>query len=107
VDQVPSVNDAEQHDDDRDHQEEVDETSERVGRDESEQPQGEEDDEDCWNHDDLLISAPVTVGFPDDTASMIPRPTATSAPMPIQTGATRLRTPACHNARPTPTIKMK
>jgi hypothetical protein len=47
VDQIPSLNDAEQHDDNRYYEEEVDETSERVGRDEPDEPQSEEDDEDC------------------------------------------------------------
>ena len=44
---ISALNNAEQHDDNRDHQEDVDEASERVGRDDPEQPQDEEDDDEC------------------------------------------------------------
>ena len=42
---TPALNDPEQHDDDGDHQEDVDQASERVGRHDPEQPQDEEDDD--------------------------------------------------------------
>ena len=42
-----ALNDAEQHGDNRHHHEDVDEASERVGRDDPEQPQDDEDDEEC------------------------------------------------------------
>ena len=39
---------------------------------------------------------------------MIPMPTATIRPIAIQIGATRLyRTPVCHSASETPTIRTK
>ena len=47
LERMSALNDPEQHDGNRDHQEDVDEASERVGRDEPEQPQDEEDDDEC------------------------------------------------------------
>jgi hypothetical protein len=44
----------------------------------------------------------VTVGFPDDTDSMIPRPAATIAPMPSQIGATRLEDAVLPQSAPLP-----
>jgi hypothetical protein len=46
-DRISTLNDPEQHDDNGDRQEDVDETSKRVGRDDPEQPQDEEDDDEC------------------------------------------------------------
>ncbi len=42
---ISALNDPDQHDDNRHHQEDVDEASERVGRDDPEQPQDEQDDD--------------------------------------------------------------
>ena len=44
---IAALNDTEQYDDNRYHQEDVDEASERIGRDDPEQPQDEEDDDEC------------------------------------------------------------
>ena len=44
---IAALNDADQHDDNRHGQEDVNEASERVRRDDPEQPQDEKDDDDC------------------------------------------------------------
>jgi len=47
-DRISALNDTEQHDGNRCHQEDVNEASERVGRDDAEQSQDdEEDDDEC------------------------------------------------------------
>jgi hypothetical protein len=44
---ISDVSEAEQHDDNRDSQEDVDKASERVGGRKPEHPQNEEDDDEC------------------------------------------------------------
>ena len=50
---ISALDDAEQHDDDRHYHEDVDEASERIGGDNPEQPQDEEDDDECGKHRDF------------------------------------------------------
>jgi hypothetical protein len=44
---IATLDHAEQHADDRDHEEDVDETSHGVGGDDAEQPEDDEDDDEC------------------------------------------------------------
>ena len=46
-------------------------------------------------------------GLPEDTAIMMPMPTATRTPMLIQMGVKSLRTPSCHIANTAPTMSTK
>ena len=55
-DRISALNDTEQHDGNRCHQEDVNEASERVGRDDAEQPQDEEDDESVESISFLIVS---------------------------------------------------
>ena len=57
VERISALNDAEQHDDDRDDKEDVDEAAERIGRGDAEQPQHEKHDDDCCEHDGPLSIA--------------------------------------------------
>jgi hypothetical protein len=58
---ISALNDPEQHDDNRDDQEDVDEASERVGRDDAGQPQDDEDDEQCRKHDVCPFRSPAII----------------------------------------------
>ena len=51
---ISALNDAEQHDDNRDNQEDVNEASGGVRRRDPEEPQNEEDDDYCCQHGDFL-----------------------------------------------------
>ena len=57
--------------------------------------------------DETFIGPSAEVGFPDDTATMIPPPIAKMQPMTIQMAEMRWRRPVCQSARPTPTTRMK
>src|SRR5689334_5101091 len=59
ADRVAAADDAEQHGDDRDHEEDVNESSHRVGRGEPEQPEDDEDGDDGDEHGVFLL---MTVG---------------------------------------------